>query len=351
MSLWPPKRERSSTKIEVGVLGAAGIAGQQLVALLEAHPWFELIWLGAEGALRGKRYGDLAWALAGKIPDCATDLRFEAPRPDGSPGLVFSALDAVVAGELVASFASSGHYVFGHAPNFLTDPLIPLLVPGVNAQHVGLLDEQRGRRWSGAVVNTPSWSTLLLAVVLAALRDFELRRVMLTVLAVRSTNGVDQVVEAEEERVEREVQNVLGQMEEDSIRPCPVCVSVQAAYGDSSAGYTELVSVEFARRVPMEQVADAFRGFSGAPQALRLPSAPAKPIVFHEEGDGFDLHSNVTTARNLTVHVGHLRRCAVLDYKFAVHSSDPILGSAAASLLNAELVVARALFARFGTER
>ena len=81
MSLWPRKPERNDTKIEVGVLRAAGVGGQQLVALLEGHPWFELTWLGGSEAFCGKRYGDLPWLLAGKTPERAAYLKVEALRP------------------------------------------------------------------------------------------------------------------------------------------------------------------------------------------------------------------------------------------------------------------------------
>ena len=33
--------------IDVGVLGATGMVGQQFVQELSTHPWFKLVWLGA----------------------------------------------------------------------------------------------------------------------------------------------------------------------------------------------------------------------------------------------------------------------------------------------------------------
>jgi aspartate-semialdehyde dehydrogenase len=350
MSLWPQKRERNETKIEVGVLGAAGIAGQQLVALLEGHPWFELTWLGAKEAFRGKRYGDLPWLLAGKAAERAAYLKVEAFEPHGAPRLVFSTLEAAVEGQVEKAFAAAGHYVFSNAPYFRTDPLVPLLVPHVNAPYLDLVEAQHRTQWKGALVTTPSWSTVLLAVMLAALREFEVKRVMLTVLAGRSADGVvmgDQELEMEEERIEREVQKVLGRMEGISIEAHPVSVSAQITTRETYSGQTELVSVEFGRRVPIEQVGEAFRDFSGAPQALQLPNAPAKLLLFHEEGRRFDSSLDSAAAEHrMTVHVERLRRCPVLDCKFAVHGSNGILGAATTSVLSAELMVARALCAR-----
>jgi hypothetical protein len=47
----------------------------------------------------------------------------------------------------------------------------------------------------------------------------------------------------------------------------------------------------------------------------------------------------------MTVRVERLRRCPALDCKFVVHGNNGILGAATTSVLNAELMVARALCA------
>ena len=345
MSLWPRKRERNDSKIQVGVLGAAGMAGQQLVVLLESHPWFELTWLGAMEAFRGTRYGNLPWLLAGKAPERAANLNVEAFEPQDAPHLVFSALDAGVTGQVERAFAAAGHTVFSNALNFRSDPLVPLLVPDVNAQHLDLVRAQHRARWRGALVAAPSWSTVLLSVVLAALREFEIKRVMLMAMADAAAMA-DEELEMEEERIGTEVQKVLGRMTGDSIKAHPVSVSAQVSTRETHSGHTELVSLEFARRVQFEQVGEALRGFRSAPQALHLPSAPAKPIVFHEVGRRFDSGlESAAAAHRMTVHVERLRPCPLLDCKFTAHGSNGMLGGATTSVLNAELMVARALYA------
>ena len=50
--------------IEVGILGATGMVGQQFIALLAAHPWFKVTWLGASERSAGKAFRDAAaWRL------------------------------------------------------------------------------------------------------------------------------------------------------------------------------------------------------------------------------------------------------------------------------------------------
>jgi homoserine O-acetyltransferase len=58
---------------EVGILGATGMVGQQLVSRLERHPWFRLTWLAASARSEGRRYGDLPWLLGGSPPASARD--------------------------------------------------------------------------------------------------------------------------------------------------------------------------------------------------------------------------------------------------------------------------------------
>ena len=43
----------SNKKIPVGILGATGMVGQEFVAFLENHPWFELTFLGASDRSAG----------------------------------------------------------------------------------------------------------------------------------------------------------------------------------------------------------------------------------------------------------------------------------------------------------
>ena len=44
--------------LRVGVLGATGLAGQQVLAALERHPWFSVAAVGASQSSAGKSLGD-----------------------------------------------------------------------------------------------------------------------------------------------------------------------------------------------------------------------------------------------------------------------------------------------------
>ena len=70
------------TKIEVGVLGATGMVGQQFVSRLEHHPWFNVTWLAASERSEGKKYTEAsAWRLSAPMPEAVRNLTVNACQP------------------------------------------------------------------------------------------------------------------------------------------------------------------------------------------------------------------------------------------------------------------------------
>src|SRR4051812_47995243 len=130
-------------QIEVGILGATGMVGQQFIALLAKHPWFEVTWLGASHRSEGKAYRDAAaWRLPVPPSDKVAGLVVEQAAPGRAPQLVFSGLDSSVAGEIEAEFARAGHTIISNSRNYRMEPTVPLLIPEINADHLALLDAQ-----------------------------------------------------------------------------------------------------------------------------------------------------------------------------------------------------------------
>jgi aspartate-semialdehyde dehydrogenase len=215
----------SHAKIDVGVLGATGMVGQQFIARLARHPWFDVRWLAASERSLGRSYADAApWRLASPMPDACRDARLEASEPGRGPKVVFSALDARAADELEHQFAAAGHIVLSNARSHRMDPLVPLLIPEINADHLCLLTEQRKLKgWSGAIVTNPNCAAVVLAMALAPLRAFDLRRVIVTTLQAVSGAGYPGVASldilgniipfiggGEEEKIQVETQKILG---------------------------------------------------------------------------------------------------------------------------------------------
>jgi aspartate-semialdehyde dehydrogenase len=348
----------SKTKIEVGILGATGTVGQQFVALLEGHPWFHTTWLAASERSSGKRYGDLAWRLPSVVPEDVARLSVDTLTPGAGPKLVFSALDSSIAGQAEADFAAAGHIVLSNSRNHRMDPLVPLLIPEINPDHLNLLPAQRQKEnRKGAIVTNPNCSTMFLSIALAALRKFQPKRVLVTTLQALSGAGYPGVasldatanvipfIDGEEEKIESETRKILGQLNGNGIVPHPMTLSATTTRVPVVNGHTEAISVEFEKIVSREEVLEAFKNFASEPQELRLPSAPPQPIIYLEAANRPQPRLDVERDGGMVVHVGRLRICPVLGYKFVILGHNTIRGAAGAAILNAELMAAKNLLA------
>lgn len=338
---------------EVGVLGATGIVGQQLVRRLAAHPWFRVTWLAASERSAGRRYGDGPWLLSGSMPEGVKDLQIDAPQPGRAPQLVFSAIDADAAGTVEPAFASAGHIVVSNTKTFRMDADVPLVVPEVNASHVGLISTQRQvRGWQGAIVTNPNCSTVFLAMALGALRHFNPRRVIVTTLQAASGAGYPGVpswdllgnvipfIDGEDRKIETETPKILGTLDGDRIADAAFRVSAQATRVAVLDGHTESVSVEFDHKPSIADLAEAFRSFRGRPQEIGLPSAPALPIELVAPQNRPQPRLDVDRGEGMTVTVGRLRECPVFHCKFVALGHNTVRGAAGAAILNAELLAA-----------
>jgi aspartate-semialdehyde dehydrogenase len=339
---------------DVGILGATGMVGQQLVRRLEGHPWFRLSWVAASERSEGRRYGDLPWLLDGSVPDGARDLRVEKPVPGQAPRLLFSALDAEAAARHEHAFAEAGHIVVSNARPHRLAADVPLLIPEVNPDHLALLPAQRAARgWSGAVVTNPNCSTIFLALVLAACRPFNPRRVLVTTFQAASGAGhpgvaswdllgnVVPFIDGEEEKIETETTKILGTCAHGGVTPAPIVISAQAARVPVLDGHTEAISVEFEQTPDESDLVAALSGFVGLSHDVTLPSSPAAPIIHLSERDRPQPRLDAHRADGMAVCVGRVRRCPVLGYKLVALGHNTIRGAAGAAMLNAELLAAR----------
>jgi len=275
----------------------------------------------------------------------------DAVKPDRAPQLVFSGLDASVAGEVEGTFAEAGHVVVSNASNYRMEPDVPLLVPEVNADHLRLLDVQRSARsWSGQIVTNPNCSTIMLSLALAPLRAFGIRAVNVTTLQAVSGAGYPGVpsldivgnvipfIGGEEDKMESESQKIMGTLKGESVEPHPMLVSAHTTRVPVVNGHTEMVSVGFDVAPTEEDLRSAFREFRGRPQLEKLPTAPPHPLVYLTANDRPQPRLDVDRDGGMTVTVGRLRPCNVLGYKFVVVGHNTVRGAAGAAILNAELM-------------
>ena len=345
-------------KIEVGVLGATGMVGQQFVNQLRDHPWLDLTWLGASERSAGKLYHEAAnWLQNGSIPESVASRTVQACKPEnGTPRLVFSALDASVAGEIEQAFASAGHFVVSNSKNHRMDADVPLLIPEVNADHAGLIAVQRKNRgWNGAIVTNPNCSTIAMVMGLAPLKPFGIKKVIASTMQAISGAGypglasmdivanVIPYIGGEEEKMQRETQKLLGDFNGDRVEPLDAVVSAHCNRVGVVDGHTVAVSVELEQKPAIAELEAAFVSFRGVPQEKDLPTAPKQPVHLMTQPDRPQPRKDALIEGGMAVSVGRVRECPVLDYKFVVLGHNTIRGAAGAAVLNAELMLSEGL--------
>ena len=271
---------------------------------------------------------------------------------------MFSGLDSSVAGEIEGAFAAAGHIIVSNSRNYRMEPDVPLVIPEINADHLQLLDAQAARStpgtasaWKGRIVTNPNCAAIVLAMALAPLRQFGLNTAIVTTLQAISGAGYPGVASwdilgnvipfiggGEEEKIETETKKILGCLTGRRVDPHSVVISAQTTRVGVQDGHTVSASVGFDHRPPLDAIVDAWRSFRGRPQELELPSAPAHPIVYLTEPNRPQPTLDVERGGGMTVSIGRLRPCPVLDYKFIALGHNTIRGAAGAAILNAELM-------------
>lgn len=356
-------------RIPVAVVGATGLAGQQFLAALDRHPVFELVAVAASARSAGKTYldairderGSSRWFAEGAVPEAfgslvVADAASFDPR---SVSLVFSAVDGDAARELEASYARTTPVV-STASAFRYDPDVPLVIPQVNPDHVGLLDVQRrSRGWRGFVAPIPNCTTTGLAVTLAPLaRSFGLEGVWMTSMQAVSGAGrspgvaaldvVDNVVPfipKEEEKVEAEARKILGSLEGGAIRPHPAGVSCTCTRVAVLDGHTESVFVRLSREATPEAIVEVMRAFRPPADVESLPSAPARWIEVHDDPFRPQPRLDRDAGGGMTTSVGRIRTDAIAGpgAKYVLVSHNTKMGAAKGAILLAELIQARGI--------
>ena len=286
-----------------------------------------------------------AAALALEVQDA------KSMRLDGI-GLVFAAVESEAARELEPLYAQ-------HVPTISTarpyrmEPDVPLLIPGVNLDHLAIVvNEQRRRRgWKGYIATLPNCTATGLAITLKALDErFGVEATIVTTMQGISGAGRDlpalDIVEniipyipREEERVTIETRKILGRVAEGAIAELPhpgerdlhARRRCSRAYrvGDGGAQARGI-----ARRGDR-----GVRGDSAASSpSLGLPNSPQQMITVHRNPMRPQPRLDRDAERGMTTSVGRVRADEVLPngVKYLLVSHNAAMGAGRGAVLLAE---------------
>ncbi len=344
--------EQVMDKIRVGVLGATGNVGQQFISMLTGHPWFELTALAASPRSTGKKYKDAAkWRVERELPVAvAEQVVVPVDVKEVDADIVFSALPADLAYTIEADFAKAGFIVASNASSYRMFPDVPLLIPEVNPEHLGLIDVQRDmRKWDGCIITNPNCSTITMVTSLCALTGFGLKNIQVATMQAVSGAGYDGVpsmaiidnlipyIPKEEQKMETETLKLLGEFDGSQVVNADINVSASCNRVAVMDGHTEALWVQMADNPTPEEVKDAFLRFDT--DLHDLPTEPEKVIIVRDEEDRPQPRMDRNAGGGMSVSVGRIRE----GIRYIVVGHNTIRGAAGASILNAELLHKRGI--------
>ena len=351
--------------LDVAVVGATGIVGQQFIAALHEHPWFRISCLAASEKSAGKTYQDalrdpntnaLRWFCSEEAPDSVLSMTMrDASTLDLSEvDIVFAALESDKAKKLEPAYARI-RPVISTASAFRYESDVPILVPGVNLEHARLVDTQRkNRRWKGFIAPIPNCTTTGLVVSLKPIQDdFGIESVTMTsmqavsgagrspgVLSLDVTDNVIPFIPGEEEKVQTETLKVLGSETRGRISPADFKVTCTCTRVDVLEGHTEAVFVSTREACGPSAVADSMRRFARNSR-LDLPSAPRELLLVNEDPFRPQPRLDRDSQGGMAVTVGRIRQDHAQEHgvKYVLVSHNTKLGAAKGALLVAEHLV------------
>ncbi|MDP6933606.1 MAG: aspartate-semialdehyde dehydrogenase [Myxococcota bacterium] len=332
--------------IPIAILGATGMVGQRMVALLADHPFLQLAAVCASQRSAGRPYHQATtWRLPGTCPAFARDMEVLPCDPNQLPAgvrLVFSALDSGVAGPLEDAFRAAGYGVVTNASSHREDPDVPLVIPEVNPGHLELLSLQQG---PGFIVANPNCSAIPLTMALAPLhRRWGVEAV--TCATWQAVSGAGYPGESawdmvgnvhphagnEEEKLAIEPLKILGAPGD----PADFAVSARCVRVPVADGHLIGAQVRLTGDPGVDEVAQELASWT--PDSPELPSAPRPTLLISDLRDRPSPRMDADNGRGMAVTVGRIEACPVMGVKFFALAHNTIRGAAGAALANAELL-------------
>lgn len=356
-------------KLRVGILGGTGMVGQRFISLLENHPWFEVTTIAASPRSAGKTYEEAIggrWKMTTPMPEAVKKIIVQdvsdVKNVASSVDFVFSAVDMTKdeIKKIEEEYAKTETPVVSNNSAHRWTPDVPMVVPELNPEHLEVIESQKKRLGTtrGFIAVKPNCSIQSYTPALHALKKagYEPKTVVATTYQAISGAGknfkdwpemehnIIPFIGGEEEKSEQEPLRIWGHIENGEIVKAegPVittqCIRVPVLDGHTAAVF---VTFEEGKKPSKEEIIKVWRGYSGVPQELKLPSAPEHFIQYLEDDNRPQVALDVNYENGFGVSMGRLREDTVFDYKFVGLSHNTVRGAAGGAVLTAELLTAK----------
>ncbi len=344
------------------------MVGQRFAVLLDGHEYFEVTAIAASPRSAGKTYEealDGRWKLDCPMPEYIKDMKvISASDIDAIKAVcdvVFCAVDMPKAEvrALEEAYAKAELCVVSNnsACRGLSD--VPMLIPEINPHHTAVIETQKKRLGTkrGFIAVKPNCSIQSYVPLITPLLQYEPYEMVVTTYQAISGAGktfaqwpemIDNVIPyigGEEEKSEKEPLKIWGEVKDGVVVPAssPV-ITTQCIRVPVSNGHLAAVFVKFRKNPTKEQILQAWNGYEGEPQKLKLPSAPEKFITYFEEDNRPQTKLDRDIYGGMGITAGRLREDTVYDWKFVGLSHNTLRGAAGGAVLSAEYLCRKGFF-------
>ncbi|HHU84579.1 MAG TPA: aspartate-semialdehyde dehydrogenase [Clostridiales bacterium] len=351
----------------VGIIGATGMVGQRFALILENHPWFKVTALAASSRSAGKTYAEAVgdrWKILTPMPEKYKDMIIldadkDIDKMKELVDFVFCAVD-MKKDEIKAleeRYAKAEIPVMSNNSAHRFTPDVPMLIPEINDAHADVIYDQRKRLGTkkGFIAVKSNCSLQSYVPAIYPLDEkFGVKDVLVSTYQAISGAGktfdswpemIDNCIPyigGEEEKSEKEPLKIWGKIENGEIalagRPNFTAQCIRVPVSD---GHLAAVFVRFDKKPTKDEILDIWTNFKGAPQELKLPSAPEIFLKYYEEDNMPQTKLVRDNENGMQVSIGRLREDTQYDYKFVCISHNTLRGAAGGAVLMAELLCAK----------
>ena len=330
-------------KIRVSLLGSTGMVGQKMIRLLANHPYIDLVKISASDSRTGKVYGKTVnWIEQGPIPETYRNMPLVSTDPGDHKDVdyVLSALPPEAAEGIELKLIKSGINVISNASPFRMSEDVPLINPELNFNHLTILEDKEVK-----YVKNPNCTSAIMAMPLAEILGMDYRRISIVSMQAISGAGYSGLpymsiddniipyIHGEEEKIPAEISKMYGSVENRKIRNRKMRVNVTSVRVPVKVGHMGIINIEMDSDPDLEKLKEKMNNFAPLKRFSGLYSAPAHPLVVHEEEDR--PQNALDTYNGMEVHVGRiLYRDGIL--RMVVLGNNLVRGAAGITILTME---------------
>ncbi len=342
--------------MKVAVLGATGAVGQRFVQMLHKHPWFEISVLTGKASV-GKKYGEAVnWRIESPLPEDVAEIEVQPTDLSSLKGvdLIFSALPSSEAKVIEPEIMKANIPLVSNASALRMEPLVPLIIPDVNPDHLALIEVQRAEGL-GPAATDPNCTTTMAVLPMKPLHDkYRVRKVNVCSYQALSGAGypgvpsydiVDNLIPyipSEEEKLVRESRKLLGKFNGETVEMANFQVQATCVRVPVLDGHLVALHLEFDEEVDVDEAKRALSNYVSEPQRMGLPTAPERPIVVREEPNRPQPRYDRWAGEGMSVTVGRVRKGSSKDSLLLLTlGHNTVRGAAGQAILLAELMRAK----------